>query len=38
VIRDPAAQAERVSAFLGGRLDTAAMAAVVDPSLHRQKA
>jgi hypothetical protein len=36
-IRDPAAVARRVDAFLGGGLDVDAMAAVVDPALHRQR-
>jgi len=36
VVADPATQAARLSDFLGG-LDTAAMAAAVDPSLYRQK-
>jgi hypothetical protein len=38
VISDPAAAAARIDAFVGGGLDTAAMAAAVDPSLHRQRA
>jgi hypothetical protein len=38
VISDPAAAAARIDAFFGGGLDTAAMAAAVDPSLHRQRA
>lgn len=33
----PAAVAARLNAFLGGSLDEAAMAAVVDPTLHRQR-
>jgi len=37
VIADPAAQAARINAFLGGTLDGDAMAATVDPSLHRQR-
>jgi hypothetical protein len=37
-IEDPLAVAERVNAFLGGALDPSAMAAVVDPSLYRQRA
>ncbi len=36
-MQDPCAQAERVAAFLGGGLDVAAMAAAVDPSLHRNR-
>ena len=35
VITDPTAAAARLNAFLGGQLDERAMAAVVDPSLHR---
>lgn len=38
VIEAPTAQAAAVNAFLGGGLDEAAMAAVVDPSLHRAHA
>jgi hypothetical protein len=38
LLADPAAGAERVAAFLGGGLDTARMAAAVDPSLYRQRA
>ncbi|HNT89911.1 MAG TPA: sulfotransferase [Candidatus Hydrogenedentes bacterium] len=34
---DPRAVAERVNAFLGGGLDVDAMAAAVDPALHRQR-
>lgn len=37
VVTDPAAQAARLNTFLGAALDEAAMAAVVDPSLHRQR-
>jgi hypothetical protein len=37
-IEDPRSVAERVSAFLGGGLDTDAMAVVVDSSLYRQRA
>jgi len=36
-ISDPAGSAERVADFLGLRLDRAAMTAVIDPSLHRQR-
>jgi len=36
-LRDPAAVAQRVDAFLGGGLDLDAMTAVVDPALHRQR-
>jgi hypothetical protein len=35
---EPAVQAARVSQFLGGHLDVARMAAVVDSELHRQRA
>jgi hypothetical protein len=37
VVREPRAQAERIAAFLGRQLDTAGMAAAVDPSLHRNR-
>lgn len=37
VLADPAGTAARVSAFLGGGLDTAAMAAAVEPALHNQR-
>jgi hypothetical protein len=37
VVSDPQAEAARVSAFLGGGLDTAAMVAAVDPALYRQR-
>jgi hypothetical protein len=37
-LEQPRAVAERVDAFLGGGLDTDAMAAVVQPSLYRQRA
>ena len=37
LIRDPAGQAKRINLFLGGALDESAMAAVVDPSLYRQR-
>jgi len=37
-IDDPAAVAAKVAAFLGGDRDARAMAAVVDPSLHRERA
>ena len=33
----PRPQIERVNAFLGGKLDTARMAEVVDPSLYRNR-
>jgi tetratricopeptide (TPR) repeat protein len=36
-ITDPSAEADRINAFLGGRLDTSAMAAAVDPALYRQR-
>jgi predicted AlkP superfamily phosphohydrolase/phosphomutase/tetratricopeptide (TPR) repeat protein len=36
-VADPAAQARRVNAFLGGKLDESAMAAAVDPGLYRQR-
>ena len=37
MIHHTAAEVERISAFLDGGLDTAAMAAVVDPSLYRNR-
>ena len=37
LIDEPRAQARRINTFLGGTLDEAAMAAVVDPSLYRQR-
>ena len=38
IVGDPATAAAAVSAFLGGDLDTAKMAASVDPGLYRQRA
>jgi hypothetical protein len=38
VLRDPAANARRMSEFLGGNLDVDAMAAAVDPKLWRNRA
>ena len=38
VLDTPAEQAQRINRFLGGALDEAQMATVVDPQLHRQKA
>jgi len=38
LIRDAAGQARAINEFLGGGLDEAAMAAAVDPSLHRNRA
>jgi predicted AlkP superfamily phosphohydrolase/phosphomutase/tetratricopeptide (TPR) repeat protein len=37
-VADPGGTAARVAAFLGGDLDVAAMAAMVDPALYRQRA
>ncbi len=37
VLGDPLASAERVAAFLGGGLNPAAMAAVVESGLYRQR-
>ncbi len=37
-VSDPASQAEKIDTFLGGGLDTTAMAATVDPSLYRNRA
>jgi hypothetical protein len=36
-VEDPGATAEAVARFLGGGLDAAAMARVVDPTLHRRR-
>ena len=38
VLVDPAAEAARVSRFLGGGLDVGAMASAVDPALYRNRA
>jgi hypothetical protein len=38
ILEDPAAQAKRVSDFLGGALDIERMAAVVNPHLYRSRA
>lgn len=38
LIADPAGTAQALNAFLGGTLDEQAMAAAVDPSLHRNRA
>lgn len=38
LIREPDAAASRVDTFLGRTLDVRAMAAVIDPALHRQRA
>jgi hypothetical protein len=37
LVAEPAREAARMNAFLGGGLDAAAMAASVDPALHRQR-
>jgi hypothetical protein len=37
VLAEPARMARRVALFLGRVMDTPAMAAVVDPGLHRQR-
>ena len=37
LVADPAAEAARINAFLGGGLDEAAMARAVDPTLYREK-
>ncbi|MCY2928364.1 MAG: sulfotransferase [Planctomycetota bacterium] len=37
LLASPLAQAERINQFLGGALDTAKMAAAVDPSLYRNR-
>ena len=36
-IENPAAQAARINAFMGGSLDEEAMAAAVEPELYRHK-
>ena len=38
LVAEPVAWAERINAFLGGGLDTGAMAAAVDPALYRNRA
>jgi hypothetical protein len=38
ILAEPAEQARRINAFLGGRLDVGAMAGAVDPSLYRNRA
>lgn len=38
LLAEPETAAEQVAAFVGGRLDARAMAAVVRPELHRQRA
>lgn len=38
LIHSPEKEASRINVFLGGGLDEAAMAAAVDPALHRNKA
>ncbi len=37
LMADATAEIERINQFLGGKLDTAAMATVIDRSLHREK-
>lgn len=37
ILQNPAPWVEKLNAFLGGRLNTAAMMKVVDPSLYRQR-
>ncbi len=37
MLEDPLPQVEQINRFLGGELDAAAMAAVVDPELYRQR-
>lgn len=37
MIKEPADAIERLNAFLGGELDTQAMATVIDPKLYRQR-
>ncbi len=38
LVKDPQSQLARINEFLGGNLDVAAMAAVADPQLHRNRA
>ncbi len=38
LVTNPAAEAAKINAFLGGALDEAAMAAAVDPALYRERA
>lgn len=37
IVKDPAPSVTKINEFLGGDLDTAAMMAVVDPKLYRQR-
>ncbi|MDX1437728.1 MAG: hypothetical protein R3335_13010, partial [Anaerolineales bacterium] len=37
LVQDPAPYVDSLNDFLGGRLDMAAMAAIIDPSLYRQR-
>ncbi len=37
MVENPLPQIERINAFLGGKLDTAAMGGVVDPELYRNR-
>jgi hypothetical protein len=37
VVANPLAEAKRISAFLGGRLDVEAMASAVDTGLYRNR-
>ncbi len=37
MLSDPGSQVDKIAEFLGGRLDTQAMAGVVDPSLYRNR-
>ena len=38
LVTDPMKEIERINAFMGGHLDTAKMAVMVDPSLYRERA
>ena len=38
LMQDPAEEISKIDEFLGGNLDREAMATVIDPSLHREKA
>ncbi len=37
LLEDPEQEIEKVNQFLGGHLDTAAMLAMIDPKLYRQR-
>lgn len=37
ILKDPRPQVDKINQFLGGELNTEAMASVVDPQLYRQR-